>query len=90
MDDFVEWIASVRPRVQRMDDYDDWFARFETALKALPEKQRQQSFLPLLHQLRQPMPATPGAAVSARSFHETVRRVGVGLQQRHPASLRGD
>jgi len=77
MDDFVEWIAASGQKVQRVEDYDDWFARFETALKALPEKQRHQSFLPLLHQLRQPMPATPGAAVSASYFHETVRRLGV-------------
>jgi fatty acid CoA ligase FadD9 len=84
MDDFVEWIAASGHEVQRVDDYGDWFARFETALKALPEKQRQQSFLPLLHQLRHPMPATPGAAVSARSFHAMVRRVGVGSHRDIP------
>jgi fatty acid CoA ligase FadD9 len=78
MDDFVEWIAASGHKVQHVDEYSDWFERFETALKALPEKQRHQSFLPLLHQLRHPMPATPGAAVDARLFHDSVRRIGVG------------
>jgi fatty acid CoA ligase FadD9 len=78
MDQFVDWIAESGHPVQRVDDYADWLARFETALRALPEKQRQQSFLPLLHQLRTPMPATPGAAVSARRFHEAVRELDVG------------
>jgi fatty acid CoA ligase FadD9 len=84
MDDFVEWISASGHHVQCVDDYGDWFARFETALKALPEKQRHQSLLPLLHQLRQPMLATPGAAVSARRFHGTVRRVGVGVHSDIP------
>ena len=62
MDQFVDWIAESGHPVQRRQ-LRRLARRFETALKALPEKQRQQSFLPLLHQLRTPMPATPGAAV---------------------------
>ena len=38
---FVDWIAETGLRVQRVDDYTDWVGRFETALKALPEKERQ-------------------------------------------------
>ena len=49
MDDFVDWMVASGRAIQRVDDYDDWLARFETALKALPEKERHQSFLPLLH-----------------------------------------
>jgi fatty acid CoA ligase FadD9 len=30
------------------------------------------------------MPATPGAAVSARRFHDTVRRVGAGAHSDIP------
>jgi fatty acid CoA ligase FadD9 len=78
MDDFVTWMIASGHAIQRIGDYDDWLGRFETALKALPEKERQQSFLPLVHQLRHPMPAVPGAAVSAARFHEAVRQIGVG------------
>ena len=34
----------------------DWLARFETTLRALPEKQRQASLLPLLHNYQKPEP----------------------------------
>lgn len=78
MDTFVDWAIEAGHPIQRIDDYDDWFSRFETALRALPEKQRQQSFLPLLHQLRHPMPRTAGAWVSAARFQEDVRRYAVG------------
>jgi fatty acid CoA ligase FadD9 len=66
MDEFVDWIAESGQPVQRVADYADWVARFETAMKALPEKERHQSFLPLLHQLRTPMPASRGSHVPAR------------------------
>jgi fatty acid CoA ligase FadD9 len=78
MDEFVDWIAAAGHPVQRVADYVDWPGNFETALKALPEKERQQSFLPLLHQLRAPMPATSGPHVDARRFRESVRQTGVG------------
>jgi fatty acid CoA ligase FadD9 len=84
MDEFVDWIAESGYPVQRVADYADWVARFETALKALPEKDRQQSFLPLLHQLRKPMPATQGSHVPAPRFHSAVRSRGVGSDQDIP------
>ena len=78
LDDFVGWIAEAGRPMQRVEDYSDWLARFDTALRALPEKQRQQSFLPLLHQLARPMPATSGGMVSADRFHAGVRQFGAG------------
>ena len=84
MDTFVDWAIDAGHPIQRINDYDDWFSRFETALRGLPEKQRQQSFLPLLHQLRQPMPRTAGAWVSAARFQEDVRRYEVGPEQDIP------
>lgn len=78
LDEFVDWIGDAGYPIQRVDDYADWLQRFETALKALPEKQRAQSFLPLLHQLQRPMPASHGAAVSTARFHAAVRELTVG------------
>ena len=47
LDTFVDWlIAAGHDRAHRR--YHDWLARFETALTALPDAQRQQSVLPLL------------------------------------------
>ena len=84
MDEFVDWIAEAGYPVQRVADYADWVGRFETALKALPEKERQQSFLPLLHQLREPMPASAGAHVASQRFHAAVRQLGVGAERDIP------
>jgi fatty acid CoA ligase FadD9 len=63
--------------VQRVADYGDWLSGFETALQALPNGERQQSFLPLLHQLRAPMPASAGAHVASQRFQAAVRSIGV-------------
>ena len=40
MDTFVDWIAEAGYPIQRIDDYADWVTRFETAMRALPERQR--------------------------------------------------
>jgi len=84
MDSFVDWAIEAGHPIQRIDDYADWLARFEAALRGLPEKQRAQSFLPLLHQLRSPMPANPGAHAPSERFRADVRRHGVGADQDIP------
>ena len=76
MDTFIDWAIEAGVGIQRIDDYDDWYRRFETALRGLPEKQRQHSSLPLLHQLRRPMPGSKGATVSTARFEADVRRHG--------------
>lgn len=78
MDTFIDWAVGAGCAIERIASYADWAARFETALRGLPERQRQQSSLPLMHQLRQPMPASRGAHVSAIRFQEDVRRLRVG------------
>jgi len=78
LDTFIDWCTAAGHPVQRIASYEDWVQRFETALRGLPEKQRQHSFLPLLHQMRNPMPAHAGAHVSAQRFRDDVRRLGVG------------
>lgn len=78
LDSFVDWLIGAGCAIQRIDDYQDWLLRFETALRALPEAQRQQSSLALLHQMSQPMPAVAGCMVPAERFHAAVRELGIG------------
>ncbi len=73
MDTFIDWAIAAGCEIKRIDSYDDWYRRFETALRGLPEKQRQHSSLPLLHQFRRPMPATAGATVSTQRFEADLR-----------------
>jgi len=77
MDSFVDWAIEAGCSIDRVADYGDWFNRFETALRALPENQRQHSSLPLLHQMRHPMPAHAGAIASAKCFQVDVQESGV-------------
>jgi len=84
MDHFIDWAIEAGHAIKRIDDYADWYGRFETALRALPEKQRQHSSLPLLHQLRHPMPARAGATVSAVRFQGDVRKYGAGADKEIP------
>jgi len=84
MDTFIDWVIEAGHRIERIADYEDWVSRFETALRSLPEKQRHQSSLPLIHQLRQPPSASPGAQVSADRFRVDVRKYEVGAARDIP------
>ncbi|MFE9577898.1 carboxylic acid reductase [Nocardia sp. NPDC006044] len=78
LDEFVDWmIESGRP-IQRITDYADWFARFETAIRALPEKQRQASVLPLLDAYRRQRTPIRGSLLPAKKFQAAVQAAGIG------------
>lgn len=78
LDVFVDWLIRAGNKIQRITDYDEWLARFQTALTGLPERQRQQSVLPLLHAFRKPEKAVRGAAAPTEAFHAAVRADNIG------------
>ncbi|WP_433271468.1 carboxylic acid reductase [Actinosynnema sp. CS-041913] len=78
LDTFVDWLSGAGHRIERVDDYADWLARFETAMRALPEAQRRHSVLPLVHRFERPEEAVPGSEVPSERFHAAVRAAGVG------------
>jgi fatty acid CoA ligase FadD9 len=49
LDEYVDWLIEAGYPIQRISDYAAWLQRFETAMRALPDQQRQHSLLPLLH-----------------------------------------
>ncbi|MFF4919680.1 carboxylic acid reductase [Kitasatospora sp. NPDC001261] len=75
LDTLVDWLVEDGHPIRRIDDYDDWFARFTTAVRALPERQRTHSVLPLLHAFEQPGEDQPAPAPR---FREAVRAAGIG------------
>ncbi|WP_348540919.1 carboxylic acid reductase [Streptomyces sp. SAI-041] len=77
LDTFVDWLIAAGHPVIRIADYDEWFARFETALRALPEARRQYSLLPLLHTVRRPDEPMNGSTIPAVRFTEAVRKSGL-------------
>lgn len=77
-DVFVDWLIGAGQPIERIDDYDDWLRRFETALTALPEKRRAQTVLPLLHAFGAPQMPVHGASQPTAVFHAAVRAAKVG------------
>ncbi|MEV0298300.1 carboxylic acid reductase [Nocardia sp. NPDC050710] len=78
LDTFVDWLIEAGHPIRRITDYREWFSRFETALRRLPEDQRRHSLLPLLHAYRRPSRPLPGAALPAKRFQAAVQAANPG------------
>ena len=78
LDVFVDWLIQAGNNIRRINDYDEWLSRFQTALTGLPEPQRQHSVLPLLHAFRKPDKPIRGATAPTDAFHAEVRAVRAG------------
>ncbi len=78
MDEFVDWLIEAGYPIQRIADYQEWLSRFETTLRALPDKQRQASLLPLLHNYQQPGVPVNGAMAPTDVFRAAVQEAKIG------------
>jgi fatty acid CoA ligase FadD9 len=78
MDTFVDWLVEAAYPITRVAGYAGWLERFETALRALPEKQRQASLIPLLHNYQQPAAPINGSLAPADHFREAVQDAKIG------------
>ncbi|WP_029116405.1 carboxylic acid reductase [Mycobacterium sp. URHB0044] len=78
MDTYVDWLIEAGHPIVRVPAYADWLARFETTLRALPEKQRAASLLPLLHNYQRPQPPINGSLAPADHFREAVQDAKIG------------
>lgn len=87
LDTFVDWLNEADHRIERVTGYGDWFARFEAALRALPEKQRQLSALPLIHRFTDPEEVTRGSAIPSARFRAAVQAAKVGQDEDIPPLL---
>ncbi len=76
-DEYVDWLIEAGYPIERVDDFGEWLQRFETGLRALPERQRQHSVLQMLllrnaTQLQAPKP-TSGSYARTDRFRAAVR-----------------
>jgi fatty acid CoA ligase FadD9 len=78
MDQFVDWLVEAGYSIRRVDGYGDWLARFETTLRALPEKQRNASLLPLLHNYQSPDHPINGSIAPTDRFRAAVQDAKIG------------
>jgi fatty acid CoA ligase FadD9 len=84
LDVFVDWLIAAGHDIRRIDDYDEWLDRFSTALRALPDKQRQHSVLPLLDAYRKPETPLRGAPAPTEVFRGAVRAAKIGAGEDIP------
>lgn len=81
-DEFVDWMISPTNgagcAIQRIADYGEWLQRFETSLRSLPEKQRQASLLPLLHNYQKPERPINGSIAPTDVFRSAVQEAKIG------------
>ncbi|OMC44486.1 carboxylic acid reductase [Mycobacterium sp. IS-1264] len=78
MDQFVDWLIDAGCAIQRVDDYGDWLRRFENSLRGLPEKQRNASLLPLLHNYQKPQRPINGSMAPTDRFRAAVQDAKIG------------
>jgi fatty acid CoA ligase FadD9 len=84
LDIFVDWIIDAGNDIHRIDDYDEWLTRFETAMRALPDTRRQQSVLPLLDAYRKPEKPLWGAVAPTEAFRDAVQAAKIGAARDIP------
>ena len=78
MDEFVDWLVEAGYSIRRVDGYGDWLQRFETTLRSLPEKQRNASLLPLLHNYQSPEHPINGSIAPTDRFRAAVQDAKIG------------
>lgn len=84
LDTFVDWLIEAGHPIRRVDDHGAWLTRFTAALRALPEKQRQHSLLPLIGVYAEPGEGVPGSLLPAGRFHAAVRAARIGQEHDIP------
>lgn len=83
-DEFVDWMISGGSAIQRIADYGEWLQRFETTLRGLPEKQRNASLLPLLHNYQKPEKPINGSIAPTDAFRTAVQEAKIGPEKDIP------
>lgn len=72
LDTFVDWMTDLGVCIRKIDDYADWYNRFETALRGLPERLKQHSLLPLMHGFTEPTEVISGSTIPSDRFQGAV------------------
>jgi fatty acid CoA ligase FadD9 len=78
LDEYVDWLIDAGYRIQRIADHGEWLRRFEGSMRALPERQRQYSLLPLLHNYQKPEKPLRGSLAPTERFRAAVQEAKIG------------
>ncbi|CCQ16367.1 Tyrocidine synthase 3 [Rhodococcus sp. AW25M09] len=75
LDTFVDWLREAGRDIEIVENYDEWFQRFSTAVESLPDKQRSHSLLPLIHSYARPQHPSSGAILPADEFAAAIGEI---------------
>ena len=82
LDEYVDWLIEAGYPIERIADFGEWVEQFESALRGLPEHQRQHSVLQLLllRESRDLQPAEPatGSLAPTERFRAAVQEAKIG------------
>jgi fatty acid CoA ligase FadD9 len=78
LDEYIDWLKDAGYSIERIGDYGSWLQRFETTLRALPDRQRQYSLLPLLHNYQKPEKPIRGSMAPTDRFRAAVQETKIG------------
>jgi fatty acid CoA ligase FadD9 len=78
LDEFVDWLVEAGYPIQRIAEYGTWLQRFDTAMRTLPDRQRQYSLLPLLHNYQRPERPVRGSIAPTERFRTAVQDAKIG------------
>ncbi len=78
LDEYIDWLVEAGYSIERIANYSEWLQRFETSLRALPDRQRQYSLLPLLHNYQTPEKPINGSMAPTDVFRAAVQEAKIG------------
>ncbi|MGO9510382.1 MAG: thioester reductase domain-containing protein, partial [Mycobacterium sp.] len=88
IDEYVDWLIEAGYPIVRIGDFGEWLQRFETGLRALPDRQRLHSVLPmfLLPNSKDLPPPEPvrGSMAPTDRFRAAVREAKIGADKDNP------
>ncbi|MDH6199286.1 amino acid adenylation domain-containing protein/thioester reductase-like protein [Mycobacterium frederiksbergense] len=82
LDEYVDWVIEAGYPLQRIGDFGEWLHRFETGLRALPDRQRRRTVLEMLPlgdaAYLQPAEPMRGSYAPTDRFRAAVRELRIG------------
>ena len=87
LDTFVDWLIDAGHKIARIDDYDEWLHRFETALTALPDTAAATQCAATARRVSQAGAAGTGLHRTDRGVSRRRSRGQGRCRRRHPAHL---
>lgn len=79
LDTIVDWLIEDGCGIERIEKYDEWLSRFETAMHALPEEQKQESMLAILGPYHQPQRPMTKSLLPADNFRSAVQEADMSI-----------